>query len=351
MDAAQWSAMGLGPSGSRRPSLEGSAWIWFPEGEPADSAPAATRRSSHPRSPGRRHGGGPGHHRRRVRRFRERHRGGPYRPGDGQRGLAPAGRARRPRSGALREERPRSTRRRTRPRDPPVWSPLSSCTRNGIAIITTEPWNEPTAAECRGSRRRLDDSGWPAGRSRLGLGSRALGAGRPGVVRGRPAAPRVQAPGQEGGPRPPVRHGRWACTKPTSTAAAWAATSLLRLDGLPPTRPVPDVRSYAPAARGQRRGRVRGPGLVRGQRRYVRTHQYGEHPALLAQMEVEYTDGTSERVVSGTDWRAASGPIVSADLLGGGDATRARRPPAGPHPASTTVPGSTSAPRATPLPA
>nr|WP_275937269.1 alpha-L-rhamnosidase [Streptomyces fulvoviolaceus] len=45
--------------------------------------------------------------------------------------------------------------------------------------------------------------------------------------------------------------------------------------------------------------------------------QYGQRPALLAQLEVEYTDGTSERITSGTDWRAAAGPIVAADLLNG----------------------------------
>ncbi|GGN80074.1 rhamnosidase [Streptomyces albiflavescens] len=45
--------------------------------------------------------------------------------------------------------------------------------------------------------------------------------------------------------------------------------------------------------------------------------QYGRHPALLAQLEVEYADGTSERIASGTDWLAASGPIVAADLLNG----------------------------------
>ncbi len=45
--------------------------------------------------------------------------------------------------------------------------------------------------------------------------------------------------------------------------------------------------------------------------------QYGQHPALLAQLEVEYADGTSERITSGTDWRAAAGPIVAADLLNG----------------------------------
>lgn len=45
--------------------------------------------------------------------------------------------------------------------------------------------------------------------------------------------------------------------------------------------------------------------------------QYGPHPALLAQLEVEYADGTAERVTSGADWRAAAGPIVAADLLNG----------------------------------
>jgi len=45
--------------------------------------------------------------------------------------------------------------------------------------------------------------------------------------------------------------------------------------------------------------------------------QYGRRPSLLAQLEVEYTDGTTERITSGTGWRAATGPIVAADLLNG----------------------------------
>ena len=46
-------------------------------------------------------------------------------------------------------------------------------------------------------------------------------------------------------------------------------------------------------------------------------HQYGERPALLAQLEVTYTDGTTERVLSDTDWHAATGPITGADLVVG----------------------------------
>ncbi|MFE9964569.1 alpha-L-rhamnosidase [Streptomyces sp. NPDC005525] len=46
-------------------------------------------------------------------------------------------------------------------------------------------------------------------------------------------------------------------------------------------------------------------------------HQYGERPAFLAQLEVTYTDGSTERVLSGTDWRAATGPVTSADIMSG----------------------------------
>ncbi|MET8513668.1 alpha-L-rhamnosidase [Streptomyces sp. NPDC005077] len=46
-------------------------------------------------------------------------------------------------------------------------------------------------------------------------------------------------------------------------------------------------------------------------------HQYGERPAFLAQLEVTYTDGSTERVLSGTEWRAAIGPVTSADIMSG----------------------------------
>lgn len=48
-------------------------------------------------------------------------------------------------------------------------------------------------------------------------------------------------------------------------------------------------------------------------------HQYGDRPAFLAQLEVTYTDGSTDRVLSGTDWRAATGPVTAADLLSGED--------------------------------
>lgn len=59
------------------------------------------------------------------------------------------------------------------------------------------------------------------------------------------------------------------------------------------------------------------PGWYAGNVGMFGPHQYGERPSFLAQLEIDYTDGTSERITSGKDWRAASGPIVSADLMSG----------------------------------
>ncbi|MFD4948286.1 alpha-L-rhamnosidase [Streptomyces sp. NPDC058239] len=59
------------------------------------------------------------------------------------------------------------------------------------------------------------------------------------------------------------------------------------------------------------------PGWYAGNVGMFGAHQYGERPALLAQLEIEYADGTNERITSGPDWRAASGPIISADLQSG----------------------------------
>ncbi|MGW3111161.1 alpha-L-rhamnosidase [Streptomyces sp. NPDC001091] len=48
-------------------------------------------------------------------------------------------------------------------------------------------------------------------------------------------------------------------------------------------------------------------------------HQYGERPAFIGQLEVTYTDGSTDRVLSGSGWRAATGPVTSADLMSGED--------------------------------
>jgi alpha-L-rhamnosidase len=44
---------------------------------------------------------------------------------------------------------------------------------------------------------------------------------------------------------------------------------------------------------------------------------YGDKLALLAQLEVEYVDGTLERVVTDEGWRAAPGPVLLSDIYDG----------------------------------
>ena len=44
---------------------------------------------------------------------------------------------------------------------------------------------------------------------------------------------------------------------------------------------------------------------------------YGTRPSLLAQLRIDYADGTVQHVVTDASWRATAGPIVSADLLMG----------------------------------
>jgi alpha-L-rhamnosidase len=48
-----------------------------------------------------------------------------------------------------------------------------------------------------------------------------------------------------------------------------------------------------------------------------RTGVYGDRTALIAQLEITYADGTTERVVTDGDWRCAAGPITAASLYNG----------------------------------
>lgn len=47
------------------------------------------------------------------------------------------------------------------------------------------------------------------------------------------------------------------------------------------------------------------------------SHFYGNEPALLAQLEIHYADGTSQRIVSDHSWKRCDGPILTADLMDG----------------------------------
>lgn len=59
-------------------------------------------------------------------------------------------------------------------------------------------------------------------------------------------------------------------------------------------------------------GWYRGNIGFKGQRSY-----YGDKSALLAQLVVTFTDGTSESVVTDSGWKATTGPIVESDIYNG----------------------------------
>src|SRR5271166_3856100 len=44
---------------------------------------------------------------------------------------------------------------------------------------------------------------------------------------------------------------------------------------------------------------------------------YGKHTRFKSQLHLEYADGSTENVATGTNWKAATGPIVEADFLMG----------------------------------
>jgi alpha-L-rhamnosidase len=55
---------------------------------------------------------------------------------------------------------------------------------------------------------------------------------------------------------------------------------------------------------------------------------YGKQLALRAQLEITYQDGKTERVVSGSDWKTGTGPVLSSDIYMG-ETYDARREQAG----------------------
>ena len=61
-----------------------------------------------------------------------------------------------------------------------------------------------------------------------------------------------------------------------------------------------------------------GSGWYRGQIgfRKHRNH-YGDRLALLAQLDITYTDGSRETIASDAQWKAATSPIQTAEIYGG----------------------------------
>ncbi|MBO8140910.1 MAG: family 78 glycoside hydrolase catalytic domain [Firmicutes bacterium] len=66
-------------------------------------------------------------------------------------------------------------------------------------------------------------------------------------------------------------------------------------------------------------GAILGDGWFRGRLGFGggRRNIYGERLALLAQLEIDYANGTRDCIVTDETWRAATGPILASDLYDG----------------------------------
>ena len=65
-------------------------------------------------------------------------------------------------------------------------------------------------------------------------------------------------------------------------------------------------------------GAVLGDGWYRGNIGWGNQHSYyGDQLALLVQLKIDYTDGTSEAIVSNENWKVSNGPILESDIYNG----------------------------------
>ena len=65
-------------------------------------------------------------------------------------------------------------------------------------------------------------------------------------------------------------------------------------------------------------GAILGDGWYRGHIGFSGQHNYyGDQLALLVQLKINYTDGTSETIVSDNNWKVTNGPIVESDIYNG----------------------------------
>ncbi|MCW3804475.1 alpha-L-rhamnosidase [Plebeiibacterium marinum] len=65
-------------------------------------------------------------------------------------------------------------------------------------------------------------------------------------------------------------------------------------------------------------GAILGDGWYRGEIGWAKQNNYyGEKLALLLQLEINYTDGTSETIISDDNWKATTGPILGSSIYHG----------------------------------
>ncbi|MGO2521021.1 MAG: family 78 glycoside hydrolase catalytic domain, partial [Microbacterium sp.] len=64
-------------------------------------------------------------------------------------------------------------------------------------------------------------------------------------------------------------------------------------------------------------GAMLAPGWYSGRLAHVGNHNYGTRDSLIAQLRVDYSDGSSEVIATDDTWRTAPGPFAAADLIDG----------------------------------
>lgn len=64
-------------------------------------------------------------------------------------------------------------------------------------------------------------------------------------------------------------------------------------------------------------GVILGEGWYSGSVAHVGPYQYGDNPALLLQLEIEYEDNTVDYIVTDESWKCSTGPILYSDILNG----------------------------------
>ena len=64
-------------------------------------------------------------------------------------------------------------------------------------------------------------------------------------------------------------------------------------------------------------GAILGDGWYRGNIAWGGNNYYGTKQALLCQLQINYTDGTSETILSDNSWKVTTGPILYSDIYNG----------------------------------
>ena len=206
----------------------------------------------------------------------------------------------------------RSSAERVRSGERPVTraAPLDLVTDGSWTAAQTVPdgWEQPG----------FDDSSWPAAKDAAAYGSGPWGT-------------------QVGEPSPPVPYLRheFQVSKPVSAARLYVSALGLYEAHLNGVRVgdddfTPGWTDYNKRVQyqtydvtsllrqgGNAIGALLAPGWYAGNIGFAGTHIYGRQPWFLAQLRVDYTDGTSQTIGTDDTWKTAASPLAAADIYQG----------------------------------